>query len=149
MLLNIFGFNVEKLYFVGILRNINIDNERKNQINDIFKQLNFKNMIILYPEKLDFLGVPLYKKNIKEEENNKEKPINEEEKKQEKKGEKSSFEDEMREYMKKINLKLESLEKTTNDLVSKIGQIEKKNRAKILNLLFPTLNCFSEYKFKI
>ena len=55
MLLNIFGFNVEKLYFVGILRNINIDNERKNQINEIFKQLNFQKMIILYSEKLDFL----------------------------------------------------------------------------------------------
>ena len=127
MLLNFLGFNVEGFYFVGILRNINIDKERKKEINKIFKQVNFNNMIIIYPDKLNFLGVSLHKKNIKERENNKEKQkINEEEKQNEKNGVQSSFENEMREFMHKIILRLETLEKETKDMKSKISQLEEK-----------------------
>ena len=68
-LMNTLGINTELLYFVGILRGININQEQKEKINKtIFKDLNMKNMIIIYPEKLNFLNVPLIevKNGVKE-----------------------------------------------------------------------------------
>ena len=47
-------------YFIGILRSLNINEEQKKEINIKTKSLNFDNMIIIYPEKLTFLNVPLY-----------------------------------------------------------------------------------------
>ena len=47
-------------YFIGILRSLNINEEQKKEINIKTKSLNFDNMIIIYPEKLSFLNVPLY-----------------------------------------------------------------------------------------
>jgi hypothetical protein len=68
-LMNTLGIKTEALYFVGILRGININQEQKEKINKtIFKDLNMKNMIIIYPEKLNFLNVPLIevKNGVKE-----------------------------------------------------------------------------------
>lgn len=67
--MNTLGINTELLYFVGILRGININQEQKEKINKtIFKDLNMKNMIIIYPEKLNFLNAPLIevKNGVKE-----------------------------------------------------------------------------------
>ena len=58
-LLNSLGFNTHYFYFVGIIRGIDINKENKQQINKIFNALNFKNIIVIYPEKLQFLNTPL------------------------------------------------------------------------------------------
>ena len=47
-------------YFIGILRNLNINKEQKKDIDIKKRNLNFSNMIIIYPEKSSFLNVPLY-----------------------------------------------------------------------------------------
>ena len=58
-LLNSLGFNTHYFYFVGIIRGIDVNKESKEQINKIFDALNFKNIIVIYPEKLQFLNTPL------------------------------------------------------------------------------------------
>ena len=58
-LLNSLGFNTHYFYFVGIIRGIDVNKENKEEINKIFNALNFKNIIVIYPEKLQFLNTPL------------------------------------------------------------------------------------------
>ena len=54
------GFDTEKFYFIGILRGIDVNEEKKDTLNKtIFKDLNMKNMIIIYSENLVFLGQSL------------------------------------------------------------------------------------------
>ena len=69
-LMKTFGFKTDLFYFIGILRGIDINKVQKQEINDkFFKDSNMKNMIIIYPEKLNFLNVPLIeeKNEVKEE----------------------------------------------------------------------------------
>jgi len=68
-LMNTLGFKTEDLFFIGILRGIDVDNDKKKEINNkYFKDLNMQNMIIIYPEKFNFLNVPLIevKNEVKE-----------------------------------------------------------------------------------
>ena len=59
-LMSTLGFNTEKFYFIGILRGIDVNQEKKEKLNKtIFKNLNMKNMIIIYADKLNFLGKSL------------------------------------------------------------------------------------------
>ena len=54
------GFNTEKFYFIGILRGIDVNKEKKDKFNkSIFKDLNMKNMIIIYSQNMIFLGQSL------------------------------------------------------------------------------------------
>ena len=55
-ILNSIGFPLDKFFFVGILRSV--DEERKK--NGQLKKLKSKNMIIIYPDKSTFLGIPLF-----------------------------------------------------------------------------------------
>jgi len=69
-LMKTFGLKTDLFYFIGILRGIDINKDQKKEINDkFFKGLNMKNTIIIYPEKLNFLNVPLIeeKNEVKEE----------------------------------------------------------------------------------
>ena len=69
-LMKTFGFKTDLFYFIGILRGIDINKVQKQEINDkFFKDSNMKNMIIIYPEKLNFLNIPLIeiKNEVKEE----------------------------------------------------------------------------------
>ena len=74
------GFPPEKLFFVGILRSLDEEKRAKGKI----KGLKSSNMIIIYPDELTFLGVPLF-------EEKKEKI----EKKEDKEEKQQSFEDKM------------------------------------------------------
>ena len=59
-LMSTLGFDTEKFYFIGILRGIDVNQEKKDKLNkSIFKDLNMKNMIIIYSENMNFLGQPL------------------------------------------------------------------------------------------
>ena len=59
-LMSSLGFNTEKFYFIGILRGIDVNKEKKDKFNkSIFKDLNMKNMIIIYSENMIFLGQSL------------------------------------------------------------------------------------------
>ena len=68
------GFPPEKLFFVGILRSLDEEKRAKGKI----KGLKSSNMIIIYPDELTFLGVPLFeekkekieKKRIKKKSSN-------------------------------------------------------------------------------
>ena len=58
------GFKKDSFYFVGILRGLDINEKLIEEKNQIKKSFNFKNMIVIYPDKSKFLDVPLY--DIKE-----------------------------------------------------------------------------------
>ena len=59
-LMSSLGFNTEKFYFIGILRGIDVNKEKKDIFNkSIFKDLNMKNMIIIYSQNMIFLGQSL------------------------------------------------------------------------------------------
>ena len=80
-LLQALGLNVSKFYYVGILRRIS-DDKKLEAIQSI-ELSNKENIIIIYPDKWDFLGFPLYKlkKEIiekKETKNDKETSLKEE-----------------------------------------------------------------------
>ena len=68
-LMSTLGFKTEDLFFVGILRGIDVDEKKKKEINDkYYKELNMQNMIVIYAEKFNFLNVPLIQvKNEKKE----------------------------------------------------------------------------------
>ena len=68
-LMSTLGFKTEDLFFVGILRGIDVDGDKKKEINDkYYKELNMQNMIVIYAEKFNFLNVPLIQvKNEKKE----------------------------------------------------------------------------------
>ena len=59
--------NEKNFYFIGILRDININEKTNVDQNKERKNMYFGNMIILYPEKSKFLGVPLYEERKKKE----------------------------------------------------------------------------------
>ena len=59
-LMSSLGFDTKKFYFIGILRGIDVNQEKKDKLNkSIFKDLYMKNMIIIYSENMNFLGQPL------------------------------------------------------------------------------------------
>ena len=58
------GLNEESFYFIGILRILNIDQSKKREIEQKFRNFNFTNTIILYPEGLTFLGSQIEKLSI-------------------------------------------------------------------------------------
>ena len=69
-LMKVLGYQVDDFYFIGILRGIDIDQEEKKNINSkIFNNIASNNIIVIYPEKLNFLNIPLIgiKKEKKEE----------------------------------------------------------------------------------
>ena len=68
-LMSTLGFKTEDLFFIGILRGIDVDEKKKKEINDkYYKELNMQNMIVIYAEKFNFLNVPLIQvKNEKKE----------------------------------------------------------------------------------
>ena len=78
-ILNSIGFPLDKFFFVGILRSV--DEERKK--NGQLRKLKSKNMIIIYPDKSTFLGIPLFDEKI------------EKKTKEEKKDKAQSFKDEV------------------------------------------------------
>ena len=60
-LLDELGLNEKQFYFIGILRGIEVNKEEKENINKkYYPNLNFDNMIIIYPDKYNFLGEILY-----------------------------------------------------------------------------------------
>lgn len=78
-LMNTLGFDTKKFYFISILRGIDVDKKKKEEINNkIFQKLNMENMIVIYPENLKFLNVELLdvKNEIKSEEEKEKKPSN-------------------------------------------------------------------------
>ena len=77
------GFPPEKLFFVGILRGLDEEKRAKGKI----KGLKSSNMIIIYPDELTFLGVPLFEE--------KKEKIEKIEKKEDKEENQQSFEDKM------------------------------------------------------
>ena len=92
--------------FIGIIRNIDINTEQKKEIDDKKKNLDFKNMIVIYPDGLNFLGVPLYEKKTNTEVKNG-----------------KNLED-------KLNFIIEKLEKMQQDideLKNRVKTIEEKN----------------------
>ena len=92
--------------FIGIIRNIDINAEQKKEIDDKKKNLDFKNMIMIYPDGLNFLGVPLYEKKTNTEVKNG-----------------KNLED-------KLNFIIEKLEKMQQDideLKNRVKTIEEKN----------------------
>ena len=84
-ILNSIGFPLDKFFFVGILRSV--DEERKK--NGQLRKLKSKNMIIIYPDKSTFLGIPLFDEKI------------EKKTKEEKKDKAQSFKDEVDKVSKK------------------------------------------------
>lgn len=65
------GIKSDNFYFIGILKDLNINLEEKKIIDQKIKNFNFKNIIIIYPQNLNFLGSELYKaKKEKENEEN-------------------------------------------------------------------------------
>ena len=58
------GLDEESFYFIGILRSLNIEQSKKREIEQKFRNFNFKNTIILYPEGLTFLGSPIEKHSV-------------------------------------------------------------------------------------
>ena len=58
-LLEVLGLDESKFYYVGILRRI--DDDKKQEAIQSIELSNKENTIIIYPDKWDFLGFPLYK----------------------------------------------------------------------------------------
>ena len=67
-ILKFLGLNDDLFFFVGILREIRINEEDKKGINKNIKDFNFTNTIIIYPQNSKLLGVSLIKE--KSEQNN-------------------------------------------------------------------------------
>ena len=67
-ILKFLGLNDDLFFFVGILREIRINEEDKKTINKNIKDFNFTNTIIIYPQNSKLLGVSLIKE--KAEQNN-------------------------------------------------------------------------------
>ena len=65
--LNSLKLNESNFYFIGIIRNIDINEEQKKEINQKKKSVGFNNMIVIYPDGLNFLDVPLYENKTKTE----------------------------------------------------------------------------------
>ena len=65
-IIKLLGLNDDLFYFVGILRDIKINEEQKNSINEGFKNFNFNNTIILYPENSKLLGISLIKEKVEQ-----------------------------------------------------------------------------------
>ena len=98
--------NENNFYFIGIIRNIDIDEKKMKKINEKMKSLDFNNMIVIAPDGLNFLGVPLYEKKTKTEVKNG-----------------NNLED-------KLNLIIEKLEKMhldINELKNRVKTIEENN----------------------
>ena len=65
--IKLLGLNDDLFFFVGILRDIKINEDQKNIINQDIKNFNFKNTIIIYPENSKLLGIPLIEEKPEEE----------------------------------------------------------------------------------
>jgi len=69
------GFNIDNFYFIGIMRGIDVDEEKKNQIDKKCQILEYKkNLIVIYPDKMNFMNTFIYENKksiepIKKEEN--------------------------------------------------------------------------------
>ena len=74
-LLKALGFNIDNFYFIGIMRGIDVDEEKKNQIDKKCQILEYKkNLIVIYPDKMNFMNTFIYENKksiepIKKEEN--------------------------------------------------------------------------------
>ena len=104
-ILNSIGFPLDKFFFVGILRSV--DEERKK--NGQLKKLKSKNMIIIYPDKSTFLGIPLFDEKI------------EKKTKEEKKDKAQSFKDEVDKSFQEFK---EVMIEMTNNLLNEIKEIK-------------------------
>ena len=101
-ILNSIGFPLDKFFFVGILRSV--DEERKK--NGQLKKLKSKNMIIIYPDKSTFLGIPLFDEKI------------EKKTKEEKKDKAQSFKDEVDKSFQEVIIEM------INNLSNEIKEIK-------------------------
>ena len=54
------GFQKDCFYFVGILKNLDLNDKIKEEIKLIKENSELTNMIVIYPENTKFLNVPLY-----------------------------------------------------------------------------------------
>lgn len=105
-ILNSIGFPLDKFFFVGILRSV--DEERKK--NGQLKKLKSKNMIIIYPDKSTFLGIPLFDEKI------------EKKTKEEKKDKAQSFKDEVDKSFQEVII--EMINNLSNNLSNEIKEIK-------------------------
>ena len=127
-LLNSLGFDVSKFYFIGIIRGIDVGLEEKKAIDRSFLYIDLSNIIILYPDKYNFLGVQLYevddkiKKSIKDENKGKK----EEKKMEEKQGEIKEGKENKNfgDLLKDMQSKLEEFIKEFHDLKEELIQIK-------------------------
>ena len=101
-ILNSIGFPLDKFFFVGILRSV--DEERKK--NGQLRKLKSKNMIIIYPDKSTFLGIPLFDEKI------------EKKTKEEKKDKAQSFKDEVDKSFQEVIIEM------INNLSNEIKEIK-------------------------
>ena len=105
-ILNSIGFPLDKFFFVGILRSV--DEERKK--NGQLRKLKSKNMIIIYPDKSTFLGIPLFDEKI------------EKKTKEEKKDKAQSFKDEVDKSFQEVII--EMINNLSNNLSNEIKEIK-------------------------
>ena len=123
-LLQALGLDEGKFYYVGILRRI--DEDKKEEAKKTIQSSNEENIIIIYPNKWDFLGFPLYKskKEIiekKETQNGGEISL------QEEKIEKKNIGNENpNAILQKILKELGDLKQTVNELKDDVDKIKKK-----------------------
>lgn len=69
-IIKLLGLEDDSFYFVGILRGIKITKIEKLIIQNNIKDFNFKNTIIIYPEKMKFFGQSLIKQKLNTDQNN-------------------------------------------------------------------------------
>ena len=132
-LLQALGLDATKFYFVGILRSIDVDKDGKEKAIKSVKYLDTNNLIIIYPDKWNFLGSPLYKlkKEIiekKEAQNDGETSL--QEKKIENKNiYKESFKampSEFAEFFEEMRKDIRDLKQTVKELKVDVDKIKKK-----------------------
>ena len=120
-LLQALGLDEKKFYYVGILRRI--DEDKKEEAEKTIQSSNKENIIIIYPNKWDFLGFPLYKskKEIiekKETQNGGEISLQEEKK--------NIGNENPNAILQKILKELGDLKQTVNELKDDVDKIKKK-----------------------
>jgi len=114
------GFPMDKFFFVGILRNVDEERKKKGQL----RELKSKNMIIIYPDETNFLGVPLLDEKIeKKAKEEKEDKVQSSEDKSNKnfQAELIQMFNNLSNEIKEIKDKMNIMDKKINDMDTKIG----------------------------
>ena len=127
-LLTALNLDPEKFHFVGIIRGILIDENRKKAINGKIQNFKFENVIVIYPDKeLNFLGSPLIELK-KEKESQREKKVEESQEKKES----NNFvyllkemQNQIVEFKNKVTEELNNLRADVNKLKEDVGDIKK------------------------